>query len=153
MQAYPGQNQADPSTEIITIMWNILIAEDDPTDAKKLMDGLSPVAHCVLAKDGLETLSIYRESVDNGPGFDFILLDVKLPKKSGFEILKTIRTREEAADYPLSKEAKVIMTTTYHDSLMEHYNMGWDEFLSKPIDATILTKRLKELEITNKKSI
>ena len=133
-------------------MWNILIAEDDPADAKNLMDGLSDVAHCVLAKDGLETLSIYRESLASGPGFDFILLDVKLPKKDGFEILKTIRAHEEADDYSLPREAKVIMTTTFHDSLMEHYNMGWDDFLSKPIDTSILSKRLKELELTDKKS-
>lgn len=133
-------------------MWNILIAEDDPADAKNLMDGLSAVAHCVLAKDGIETLSIYRQSVESGPGFDFILLDVKLPKKSGFDVLKSIRAREEAEDYPLPKESKVIMTTTYQDSLMEHYNMGWDDFLSKPIDAGILTQRLKQIEVQSKKS-
>lgn len=133
-------------------MWNILIAEDDPTDAKTLMDGLQAVAHCVLAKDGYETLNIYRESIESGPGFDFILLDVKLPKKSGFEILKSIRALEEAEDYPLPRESKVIMTTTFHDSLMEHYNMGWDDFLSKPIDAKILTKRLTELELQEKRS-
>lgn len=126
-------------------MWNILIAEDNPDDAKSLLDGLSAIAHCVLATDGIETLNIYDESVKKGSGFDFIILDVKIPQKSGFEILKTIRSREEAEDYPLAKESKVIMTTTYRDSLMENYNMGWDEFLTKPIDTNILAKRLQEL--------
>lgn len=133
-------------------MWNILIAEDNPADAHNLMQGLAQVAHCVLAKDGIETLSIYRESLESGPAFDFILLDVKLPKKDGFAVLKAIRAREESADYPLPREAKVIMTTTYRDSLMENYNMGWDEFITKPVDADILTKRLKEIEIRSKKS-
>lgn len=44
------------------------------------------------------------------------------------------------------------MTTTYRDSLMENYNMGWDDFITKPVDADILTKRLRELEIESKKS-
>ncbi|MCA9395173.1 MAG: response regulator [Candidatus Omnitrophica bacterium] len=133
-------------------MWKILIAEDNPADAHRLMQGLSQVAHCVLAKDGIETLSIYRESVESGSAFDFILLDVKLPKKDGFDVLKTIRNGEESVDLPRSREAKVIMTTTYRDSLMENYNMGWDDFITKPVDADILTKRLRELEIESKKS-
>ena len=50
-----------------------------------------------------------------------------------------------------SHESKIIMITTYKDSLMENYNMGWDDFLSKPVDIDILIDRLTKLLATPQK--
>ncbi|MGE0267853.1 MAG: PleD family two-component system response regulator [Candidatus Omnitrophota bacterium] len=133
-------------------MLNILIAEDDPADAQKLVQGLSGVADCHVTKDGTETIELYKSSIKDNLRFDFILLDVQLPRINGFDILKTIRKLEESRQEIPSRETKVIMITTYKDSLMENYNMGWDDFMSKPVDIAILKTRLKELNLTRKKS-
>lgn len=133
-------------------MLNILIAEDDPADAEKLVQGLSGMADCRVAKNGPETIEVYKSSIKNESRFDFILLDVQLPRMNGFDILKTIRKLEESRQESPSRETKVIMITTYKDSLMENYNMGWDDFMSKPVDIAILKTRLKELNLTRKKS-
>ncbi|MBP9853423.1 MAG: response regulator [Candidatus Omnitrophica bacterium] len=128
-------------------MWNILIAEDDPADAEKLIKGLSSIAQCTVAKDGSETIAVYKSAQAKKINFDFILLDVQIPRVNGFDILKTIRKLEESNRAVSSHESKIIMITTYKDSLMENYNMGWDDFMSKPVDITILINRLKELQL------
>lgn len=133
-------------------MWKILIAEDLPADAQKIVDGLSGIADCTVAKDGPETIDLYNKSIQKNKNFDFILLDVQLPQKNGFDILKYIRKQEESRHEDPSRESKIIMITTHKDSLMEHYNMGWDEFMSKPVDLAILKSRLNELNLTRKKS-
>lgn len=134
-------------------MWNILLAEDDPNDARALVEGLSAVATCTVTKTGLETIECYNTSVTKNNRFDFILLDVQLPQKNGFDVLKIIRKLEESRREDQVHEAKIIMITTYKDSLMEHYNMGWDDFLSKPVDIAILKNRLKALMLSQKKSV
>lgn len=127
-------------------MWNILIAEDNPEDAQRLIKGLGNAAKCRVMNNGHDALEAYKECIEQGSFLDFILLDVQMPRKNGFEILKSIRKMEEAYLSDSSKRSKIIMVTTFKDSLMENYNMGWDEFISKPIDPIILKARLKELE-------
>ena len=126
-------------------MWKVLVAEDDHSNQKKLLDALKGRAKCTLATTGQETLDVFQESIKRKKPFDFILLDVTMPKVDGFEVLKVIRTEEEKKQGKI-KEAIVMMITAYKDSLMEKYNMGWDDFITKPIEKDKLLKRMEDLE-------
>ncbi len=127
-------------------MWNILIADDNQEDSDRLIQGLGSCATCQVVRNGNDALEQYRLSIEQGKFLDFILLDVQMPGKTGFEILKSIRKMEDAYVTEKQNRSKIIMVTTFKDALMEHYNMGWDEFISKPIDPAILKTRLTELE-------
>lgn len=131
-------------------MWNILIADDNQEDSDRLIKGLESCATCEVVRNGHDALDRYRQSIEQGKFLDFILLDVQMPGKTGFEILKSIRKMEEAYLSDSRNRSKIIMVTTFKDALMEHYNMGWDEFISKPIDSAILKTRLTELETSPK---
>jgi len=126
-------------------MWKILVAEDDLSNQQKLLEALKGVAKCTLATTGQEALDVFQKSIKSKKPFDFILLDVTMPKMDGFEVLKIIRTEEEKKRGKV-KEAIVVMITAYKDSLMEKYNMGWDDFITKPIEKDILLKRMESLE-------
>lgn len=128
-------------------MWQVLIVEDDHQDCERLKDGLGSIAQCDYAQDGNAALEQYKNKLTDGNPYDFILLDVTMPEKDGFEVLKSIRSLEEAYLNKEAKESRVIMITSFKDSLMEHYNMGWDEFITKPVDIDILKKRMKELSV------
>jgi len=125
-------------------MWNVLIAEDDSNNKKRLLDALKDCAICIDVSNGQQAFDAYKDSLSKNTPFDFILLDVTMPKMDGFEVLKAIR-REEENLTPPKKEAFVIMITAYKDSLMEKYNMGWDDFITKPIDKEFLIKHMKRL--------
>lgn len=132
-------------------MWKILIAEDNPSDRKLLVDGLKDLADITLANDGNEAIDLYNQSQKENEPFDFILLDVDMPEPNGFEVLKRIRAQEESQ--PDRGESHIFMTTTHKDSLMENYNMGWDEFFTKPVDVGILIKHMKSIASSQNTSI
>ena len=67
---------------------------------------------------------------------------------SGFDVLKKIREEEEKKAESLP-EAFIIMTTTFKDSLAQMYNMGWDDFITKPIEGKKLTDHMHSLARTN----
>ncbi len=124
--------------------WHVLIAEDDPQLKSELLSLLKPYANCKSAVNGEEALKIYHQSP---APFDFILLDVTMPVIDGFEVLKMIRQNEEEQHRPPEECARIIILTAFKDSLMENYNLGWNEFITKPVDFTILLKKMKEANL------
>lgn len=122
--------------------WDVLIAEDDLASRALLLKALGRVATCTVVENGEQAIETYRKASKKKTTFDFILLDVTMPAVDGFEVLRTIRKEEEEKNI---KPAKIIMITAYKDSLMEHYNMGWDEYITKPIEADKLVERMKKL--------
>ena len=123
-------------------MWNILIAEDDLETCEYLTKSLNKTAHCTVVHNGEEAVAAYQDSIKSNKPFDFILLDVNMPIMDGFETLKTIREKElETA----AEEIFIIMITTYDNPLMDKLNMGWDDFITKPVDIDILIRHMQKL--------
>lgn len=127
------------------MLWNVLAVEDDFRTRIHLVKSLSKVARCQTAVNGEEALSLYHQSVRKNEPFDFIVLDVTIPLIDGFDVLKSIRKSEEEDTNLFKKPVKIIMLTAYKDSLMEMYNMGWDEYFTKPVDTKKLLSKMKEL--------
>ncbi len=124
-------------------MWKVLVAEDDAQNKKSLLSALNGVAEYTDVSTGKEALEAYQKSIKTNQLFDFILLDVTMPEMDGFETLKAIREEEERNSG--SKEVRIIMITAYKDSLMEKYNMGWDDFITKPIEKDKLLAHMQAL--------
>jgi two-component system chemotaxis response regulator CheY len=125
-------------------MWKVLVADDDLENRKVLLDGLKNLAECSVALTGQEAVDLYQKASKTKIPFDFVLLDVTMPEMDGFQALKAIRSYEEKAK-DCKQESFVIMITAYRDSLMEKYNMGWDDFITKPVDAKTLINHMKSL--------
>jgi len=125
-------------------MWKVLIAEDDAESQDVLLGGLKNFAECSLASTGQEAVDLYHKAMETKKPFDFILLDVTMPEKDGFQVLKDIRFHEKSLR-DNKQDSFVIMVTAYRDSLMEKYNMGWDDFIIKPVDPRTLIHHMKNL--------
>ncbi len=127
---------------------NILIAEDNLEIRAQLLRALGRLAKCTVVDNGPQAITAYQKAVKNKRPFDFILLDVTMPASpagpadggagkpttDGFDVLKAIRASEESSPKGPLRLAKIIMITAYQDSLMKNYNMGWDEYITKPVD-------------------
>src|SRR6266436_10353569 len=73
-----------------SLVMRILVVEDERKVASFLRQGLQEEGHAVeTAADGAAALDMLLE----GPGYDLVVLDVMLPKRDGFEVLKTLRQR------------------------------------------------------------
>jgi len=125
-------------------MWKVLVAEDSIENQRILLDGLKNLAQCSVAATGQEALDLYQKAAKAKTPFDFILLDVTMPEMDGFQVLKAIRAHEKKLK-DCKQDSFVIMVTAYRDSLMEKYNMGWDDFITKPVDPKMLINHMKSL--------
>lgn len=115
-------------------MESILIVDDDINLCNALSDELKEVGYETdFVNDGIQALDFLKEKL-----VDLVLLDLKMPGKDGFEVLKEMGEK--------NIKTKVIVLTAYADvkSAIDSAKMGASDFISKPYD-------LDELLITIRK--
>jgi DNA-binding response OmpR family regulator len=126
---------AAPATE--THPPRVLIADDNPQGAELLEAYLSSTDYELrIAGDGEHTMNLVR-----GWQPDLILLDVMMPRISGFEVCRRLRADESTRDI-----AVLMVTALDQPSDVERaVEAGTDDFLSKPINKTELLLRVRSL--------
>jgi len=128
----------------------ILLVEDDPKDVELALEGLAEhnLANDVLVvRDGVEALDyLYRRgefaTYPNGnPAV--ILLDLKLPRVDGFEVLRTIKSDNKLKLIPV-----VVLTSSREErDLVESYKLGVNAYIAKPVDFHEFVDAVKGLGI------
>jgi len=115
----------------------ILVADDNIQNCELLQAYLDDLSvDVVMAHDGQETLAkVAAESPD------LILLDVMMPKLSGFEVCRRLKSDEATRDIP------IVMVTALNEmaDIERGVEAGTDDFLSKPISKLELLTRVKSL--------
>ncbi len=115
----------------------ILIADDNPTNVELLEVYLSDCdCEIAVAVDGQETLEKVAKFEP-----DLILLDIMMPKLSGFEVCEKVKGN------PKTRETMVLMVTALNElgDIERAVSAGCDDFLSKPVNKLELTKRVENM--------
>jgi two-component system response regulator len=114
----------------------ILLIEDNPADEALTLRALKKaniVNRVVVARDGAEALDCLFPSRANGETAEMpqlILLDLKLPKLDGHEVLRRIRADVRTQLLPV-----VILTTSVEDEdRLKGYRLGANSYVRKPVD-------------------
>lgn len=129
--------------------FDIIIVEDDPNDAELITRALRKhnlANRLVLLKDGAEALdfllgqgSPVEKYGDGNP--KVILLDLKLPKVNGIEVLRKIKSDERTKKIPV-----VILTSSREDrDLKDAYDLGVNSYVTKPIKFDEFAKVVADL--------
>ncbi|MDE2052417.1 MAG: response regulator [Gammaproteobacteria bacterium] len=127
---------------------DILYAEDSPTDAEVTLRALKKANvtnNLVWVKDGQEALTVLL-----GTGADaghkksrphLVLLDLKMPKVDGLEVLRIIRSTDALRALPV-----VLLTSSSEErDLVESYKLGVNSYIVKPIDFSALSVVVAQL--------
>jgi DNA-binding response OmpR family regulator len=114
----------------------ILVAEDEPKVASFIRQGLQEERHSVdVAGDGAEALDLLLAM----PSYDLVVLDLMLPKRDGFAVLKTLRERGVASP---------VLVLTARDTLTDKVaglDLGADDYLTKPFAFDEFLARVRAL--------
>lgn len=127
----------------------ILLVEDNPTDAELVTRSLKKnnlANNVVWVKDGAEALDFIfatgaysSRKIENGP--KVILLDLRLPKVDGLEVLRKIKSDERTKLLPV-----VVLTSSKEEKdIVESYKLGVNSFVSKPVEFEDFVKAVSEL--------
>jgi two-component system, response regulator len=116
----------------------LLLVEDDPNDVELTLIALRKhkLANKIhVARDGEEALDFlfargaYAHRTSNGPP-KVVLLDLKLPKVNGLEVLKAVKSDPRTLAVPV-----VVMTSSREQrDMVEGYRLGVNSYIQKPID-------------------
>ena len=127
----------------------ILLVEDNPDDealALRAFKKLNISNTIVVARDGVEALDYLfgtGQHTDKPPLPAVILLDLKLPKLDGLQVLQRIRAHEATRILPV-----VILTSSREDrDIVQGYNLGANSYVRKPVDYNEFVSAVSELGI------
>lgn len=129
----------------------ILLVEDNPHDAELTLRALkkSKLTNVILhLKDGAEALDyIFGTGVYEGrnikQGPKLILLDIKMPKVDGLEVLKRVKADERTKAIPI-----VILTSSAEESdIISSYNLGVNSYIVKPVDFSKFIQSVMDVEL------
>jgi two-component system alkaline phosphatase synthesis response regulator PhoP len=115
----------------------VLVVDDDEPSLELLQAYLEDVnCETIPAQDGLEALRIISDKTP-----DLVLLDIMMPKMSGFEVCKRIKNDPKTSDIP------VIMVTALNEfgDIERGIDSGTDDFISKPVNKLELVTRVKTM--------
>ena len=126
----------------------ILLAEDSPADAEMAIDALrdahlaNPIVH---VEDGVEALDYlmrtgrFADRTDEDPAV--LLLDIKMPRMDGLEVLQKLRAHENLRRLPV-----VILSSSREESdLARSWDLGVNAYVVKPVDVDQFFDAVKAL--------
>ena len=119
---------------------HILLVEDNPDDEALTLRALKKnnIANDVqVARDGAEAL----ELLSTGELPQLILLDLKLPKLDGKDVLRRIRSTERTRSLPV-----VVLTSSKEEQdILESYRLGANSYVRKPVDFEQFSEAVRQL--------
>jgi two-component system response regulator len=127
----------------------ILLVEDNADDEQLTLRALKKngiANQVVVARDGAEAIGyLFGSRQDGSPALDVlpevILLDLKLPKIDGLEVLRRLRENERTAHLPI-----VVLTSSNEEQdLVQSYRLGANSYIRKPVDFGQFTEAVRHL--------
>lgn len=121
----------------------MLLVEDSSSDVELAVRALEKhdlAGHLHVARDGAEALEYLFGSRRGAPP-KIVLLDLKLPKVDGFEVLRRIKSD------PVTRRIPVIVMTSSREErdVVESYDLGVNSYVVKPVDFDQFTRAVSDL--------
>ena len=130
-------------------LWTILLVEDNADHAElvvRAIEDRAPGVRVRRVNDGAQALDYLKRKngfadVDKAPRPDLVLLDLRLPKVDGLDVLRYIKQRKELYRIPV-----VVLTTSTNESdLKRAYDSHVNSYLQKPFDFQALNRMIADM--------
>jgi two-component system response regulator len=127
----------------------VLLVEDNPTDAEltlRALRGKGLRNEIVVAEDGAEALDILfargsHADRDIGNGPKLVLLDLRLPKVDGIDVLRELKADERTKTIPI-----VVLTSSRQEpDIRKCYELGANSYIVKPVEFESFAQAVSEL--------
>jgi CheY-like chemotaxis protein len=135
------------SIETTAVTVEIMLVEDNPADVRLIRETFKEFKisnNLTVAKDGVEAIGMLGRSGSYGgtPRPDVILMDLNLPKKSGFEVLSEIRQNPDLKRIPVV----ILSTSDSEKDILKSYDLHANCFVTKPVGLDDFIKIVMSIE-------
>jgi len=124
----------------------ILLVEDNPMDVdltRRAFQARKLVNPLVVARDGEEALACLEQWEAGAPTPVVILLDIKLPRVSGLEVLRRLKSHDRYRTIPVV----VLTTSEEHSDVQEAYRIGANSYILKPVDFENFMEVARQIDV------
>ena len=126
----------------------IILIEDNPTDMELTIDSLLEINKVQgpihVLEDGQQALDYFFNKPENSrPNPKFIVLDLKLPKVTGLEVLKELKKSPRYRDVPVI----ILTSSNEYSDIVEAYRFGANSYVVKPVDFMQFTETVGKMAI------
>ena len=128
----------------------ILFAEDNPRDVELTLEALGDynlANNVIVVRDGVEAMEYlrregkYKQRKPGNPAV--LLLDIKMPRLDGIQVLKAIRSEDKLKTLPV-----VMLTSSREEQdLIKSYELGVNAYVVKPVDFKEFIEAVKQLGV------
>ena len=128
----------------------ILLAEDNPKDVELTLEALGDhnlANNVIVVRDGVETMDYlrcegkYKQRKPGNPAV--LLLDIKMPRMDGIEVLKAIRSDKKLHTLPV-----VMLTSSREEQdVIKSYELGVNAYVVKPVNFKEFIEAVKQLGV------
>ena len=128
----------------------ILFAEDNPSDVELTLEALGDhnlANNVIVVRDGVETMEYlrcegkYKQRKTGNPAV--LLLDIKMPRMDGIEVLRAIRSDNELKMLPV-----VMLTSSREEQdMIKSYELGVNAYVVKPVDFSDFIEAVKQVGV------
>ncbi|MBI1336468.1 MAG: response regulator [Phycisphaera sp.] len=143
-QESAGASPSPANLDNLDLSESTILVVDDNAQNLELLQAYLETLSCktLSATDGIEAMKIIEQAVTAGTGLpDLVLLDVMMPRMSGFEVCRKIK------EDPATRSIPVMMVTALNElgDIERGVESGTDDFLTKPVNKLELLTRVKSL--------
>jgi CheY-like chemotaxis protein len=135
------RNRPEQLDEQVDLSQSVILIVDDNAQNVELLQAYLEVLPCRLltAHDGIEAIRIIENPDQPTP--DLVLLDVMMPRMSGFEVCRKLK------EDPTTRSIPIMMVTALNElgDIERGVEAGTDDFLTKPVNKLELITRVKSL--------
>ena len=127
---------------------SILLVEDNPDDEALTLRALRKhdlANEVVVVRDGAEALAFFYEATRAGdePLPELVILDLKLPKVDGLQVLKILRDDAHTRRLPVV----VLSSSSEERDIVQSYELGANSYVRKPVDFGEFSEAVRQLAI------
>ena len=142
--AIQGQHSKSESRTEVDITGSVILIVDDNQQNRELLEAYLEALPCTIvpASDGVEVIQLLESAMRQNQTLpDLILLDVMMPRMSGFEVCRKIK------DDPATRAIPIMMVTALNElgDIERGVESGTDDFVTKPVNKLELLTRVKSL--------
>ena len=142
-QPTPPTATAPPTGEDLDLRQSTILIVDDNAQNVELIQAYLESLPCrtITAVDGIQAMKVVEEALAAGNAPDLILLDVMMPRMSGFEVCRKLK------EDPATRGIPIMMVTALNElgDIERGVESGTDDFLTKPVNKLELITRVKSL--------
>lgn len=128
-----------------------LIVDDEILNCKLLQSLLKDYGECSIAKDGDLAIQLFEKALKKQEPFNLVCLDIMMPEKDGYEVLRAIRNLEQDYSLQTAQRSRIIMITALseRENKTKAFYENCDGYLIKPIEQKLLFEMLNKMNLVH----